>query len=139
MPSLKPQPSPAYFLTLALGCTGIAFSTMALWAIWQVDHSRDPIDGVGTSGAIGMILTFSLMYFTRLITWNRVSESNRRRVQKVVAVVLFVALVSATLSLVLSLTVSGRYSGLGRWLSVMACMCQLPAAMWLFKYQRQTA
>ncbi len=128
-----PQPSPWYLLTLALGCAGLAFLFMAVWAAWQVEAREEATSNAGNFGALGLTLGFAILFADRAARWEQLGAGLRSFVSGAIALVLWLAVAATAYAAYLAFVATGAANGTVDTLAVFACLCAVATLFWLLR------
>ena len=135
LPESQP-PSPWYFLTLALGCAGLAFLFMAVWSAWQVQARSNPVSNVGNIGAIGLALGFAILFADRAARWEQLGAGLRTLVGGSVTLILWLSVAGAAYAAYLAFVATAGRSGTVDALAIFACLCTIGTLVWLVRLRR---
>ena len=130
------QPSPWYFLTLALGCAGLAFLFMAVWSAWQVEARQDPAGNIGNVGAIGLAIGFAILFADRAARWDQLGDGLRSLAAGLIRLVLWLAVIGAVYAAYLAFVATAGRNGTVDALAFFACLCTMGTLAWLVRLGR---
>ncbi len=129
-PENKP-PSPWYFLTLALGCAGLAFLFMAVWSAWQIEARLDPVGNIGNIGAIGLALGFAVLFADRAARWKQLGAGLSMLIGGLITLILWLSVAGAAYAAYLAFVATAGRNGTVDTLAIFACMCAVGSLVWL--------
>ncbi|MGI4747801.1 MAG: hypothetical protein ACRYGI_17500 [Janthinobacterium lividum] len=127
--------STGYLISLALGCIGIALFGIVLGELLQPQST----DAGGTTGTVGEILAFAVLFSIRLIFWSKISGTIQDVVRKLITLVMLLSVI-ANVGL-LGLTIFGsmqRNESTGAFIfTVIGAISQIATVIWLVKYRNE--
>lgn len=130
------RPSVGYLVTLGFGMPGIFFADVAVDGVLRLEAATDPTFPLDHSGIAALIMTFALVFASRLIFWEKIvpgTQAVLRGIFQTIVVVVFAGSIAAAVFVYTRPsgdTFTNAFAGL-------ALASQIASFVWLLIYRSE--
>jgi hypothetical protein len=127
------RPSVPYYLSLAAAMLGIVAIAIAIDGSRRVGSGGDPLDAFSGAGVPAVIGVMLLLYYQRLMRWEKVSADRQQFVRRSFRLVLVAEVFAAIFATWLVFT-SGPAAASLRGIVVIGDILQIGTILWVVRY-----